>query len=528
MRPASVHQRWRRSDVSIRAWPGNIPRHPGASPSARADAPRMDGSGTQMKPMTAQEVMSLSRPAALPETEPDNHETSGHGFRQRILHAAGWSMAAYIAGYGLRLVASLIMTRLLVPEMFGVMAVATVVQVVTSMLCDVGLRQSVIQSRRGDQQIFLDTAWTLQIIRGVMIWVVCCAFAAAIAWGAAGGFFTHGSVYAAPDLPAIIAVIAFSSAILGFQSTKSMTSDRHLNQRRLAVVELASQAIGLTVAITCGYLTRSIWSFVLSALVAAAVNVALSHWYLPGLRNRLRLERASFVELIGFGRWILISSLFTVLASNGDRMLLAGWTDPTTLGMYVLAFNLVIMIEGGGGRLFWSVATAAFARIAHERPETIKAAYYRSRLPFDAVFVGSAGLLYGGGQAIVDLLYDHRYSAAGDILQILSFGLLLSRFGLVSALFLALGRPQNLGLISGAKTVSLFLAMPLAHHFFGIEGALWAISLHAVATLPIIYVLQGRHHLNNLAFEAAVLPFWLAGYALGAGGTIILDWLSTG
>lgn len=468
------------------------------------------------------------RPVPVQPAEPGSGETTGHGFRQRILKAAGWSMVAYVAGYGLRLISSLIMTRLLIPEMFGVMAVATVVMVVTSMLCDVGLRQSVIQSKRGDQQIFLDTAWTLQIIRGVIIWLICCAFAAAIAWGAATGFFADGSVYAAPDLPAIIAVIALTAVILGFQSTKSMTSDRHLSQRRLAVVELASQMFGLVVAVTFGYLTRSIWSFVLSTLAAAAVNVALSHWYLSGQHNRIRFERTSFVELIGFGRWILVSSLFTVLASNGDRILLAGWTDPTTLGLYVLAFNLVIMIEGGGGRLFWSVATAAFAKIAHERPETIKAAYYRSRLPFDVVFLGSAGLLYAGGQAIVDILYDHRYASAGEILQILSFSLLLSRFGLASALFLALGQPRNLGLISGVKTISLFVGTPLAHQFFGIEGALWAISLHALATLPIIYVLQGRHHLNNLTFEFAVLPFWLIGYVLGAAGSTMLGWLVAG
>lgn len=467
--------------------------------------------------------MLMAIPGDLPfkgsapsDNPPSAPETSGGLFRQRILQAAGWSMAAYVSGYGLRLLASLVMTRLLIPEMFGVMAVATVVQVVTAMLCDVGLRQAVIQSPRGDQQLFLDTAWSLQIVRGGVIWGICCAVALVIAWGAANGHFAPESVYAAPVLPAIIAAMAFSAVILGFQSTKSMTSDRHLNQRRPAEVELASQAIGLIVAIICGYFTRSIWSFVVSTLVAATMTVILSHVYLPGSRNRVRFERSSFIELMGFGRWILVSSLFTVLAANGDRIMLAGWTDPATLGIYVLAFNLVIMIEGGGGRLFWSVGTAAFSKIANERPATLKASYYRSRLPFDVFFVGGAGLLYGGGQAIVDMLYDHRYSEAGGILQILSFGLLLSRFGLSSALFLALGRPQNLGLISGIKTVTLFVAVPLAHHFFGFEGALWAISLHAFATLPAIYLLNRRHDLNNLGYEATVLLFWPAGYAIGS------------
>ncbi|UVK40222.1 oligosaccharide flippase family protein [Mesorhizobium sp. AR10] len=191
-------------------------------------------------------LFKRATPAAVQEPVPP--ETRG-GLRLRILQAAGWSMAAYVSGYGLRLLSSLIMTRLLVPEMFGVMAIATIVQVVAAMLCDVGLRQAVIQNKRGDEQIFLDTAWTLQIIRGVVIWAACSMCAFFVARAAENGWFSASSAYVAPDLPAIIAIMALSTVILGFQSTKSMSSDRHLNQRQLAVVELAAQAVGLVVAV---------------------------------------------------------------------------------------------------------------------------------------------------------------------------------------------------------------------------------------------------------------------------------------
>lgn len=463
-------------------------------------------------------------PKSVPKgvTAPETRDAS---FRVRVLRAVGWSMAAHVSGYGLRFIASLAMTRLLAPEMFGVMAVATVVQVVTAMLCDVGLRQAVIQSARGDSQDFLDTAWTMQIIRGGIIWVVCCLCALGIVWGVNAGLFEPGSVYADPVLPYIIVAMSLTAVILGFQSTKSMTSDRHLNQRQLAMVELVSQATALIVAFIIGYITGSIWSFVVSALAGALINVAMTHFYLPGARNHWRLDPSCFSELIGFGRWMFISSLFTVLAANGDRIMLAGWTDPVLLGLYVLAFNLIAMIDGAGGRLFWSVATAAFSKIASERPETMRAAYYRSRLPFDLVYVGCAGLLYGGGEAIIQVLYDSRYDEAGRILQILSFGLLLSRFGLTSALFLALGRPKYLGLIAGIKALALFIAAPLGHHLMGFEGALWAIALHGVAIVPVIFFLKWREGLNRFWFELAVLFFWPVGYAAGKLASLVLIWL---
>lgn len=459
-------------------------------------------------------VASERPPKRLDPLRPETGTAAGQ-LRSRILNAVGWSMLAYVSGYGLRLLASLIMTRLLVPEMFGVMAIATVVQVIASMLCDVGLRQAVIQNKRGDEQIFLDTAWTLQIIRGFAVWLACSACALVIASLASSGWFDGSSAYSAPQLPSIIVAMALSAVILGFQSTKSMSSDRHFNQRQLAIIEFAAQLVGLVIAVIIGYLTRSIWSFVIAHLVATAFTVGLSHWYLPGALNRLRMDPVCAGELLRFGRWILASSLFTVLAANGDRILLAGWIDPATLGLYVLAFNLVIMIEGGGGRLFWSVATPAFSKIANDRPDDIRAVYYRCRLPFDIVFVGCAGLLYGGGDAIIQLLYDDRYAQAGHILQVLSFSLLLTRFGLANSLFLAIGYPQNLSIINGIKTMALFLAVPTAHWLYGFEGALWAIALHGVVILPVIFILNRRHSLNNLGYELATLLLWPAGYLAG-------------
>ena len=432
-----------------------------------------------------------------------------------VLKAAGWSLMGYVGNYGLRLISSVIMTRLLVPEMFGVMAIAATVQVVSFMLCDVGLRQAIVRSPRGDQQVFLDTAWTLQILRGFVIWIVCSSCAVLIARGAALGWFAPESAYADPQLPSVIVALALSSIILGFQSTKAMSSDRHFNQRQLAIVELVAQSVGVAVSIALGYATLSIWSFVVGSLVSCLMTVVMSQWYLEGPTNRLRMERSSLLELSRFGRWILVSSAMTVLAANGDRLMLANWIDTTTFGVYVIALTFVLMIEGAGARLFGAVGTAAFSKIERERPESLRASYYRMRLPIDVVFIGSAGFLFGAADAIVAVLYDDRYVGAGPILQVLSVSLLLSRFGLVNSVYIAIGKPEYLGILNATKTASLFIMVPLANGLFGFGGALWAIALHALATLPVIFVLNHRHHLNVLWFEVAVLFIWPVGYLAG-------------
>src|SRR5581483_9669453 len=86
--------------------------------------------------------------------------------KQRVLNAGIWSFAAFAVSQVIRLGSSLLLTRLLVPEMFGVMAIAQMVMVGLQLFSDVGLKQTIIQSGRGSDPAFLNTAWVVQILRG--------------------------------------------------------------------------------------------------------------------------------------------------------------------------------------------------------------------------------------------------------------------------------------------------------------------------------------------------------------------------
>ena len=72
----------------------------------------------------------------------------------------------------IRFGSNLVMTRLLMPEAFGVMSIATTVMVGLAMFSDLGLRQFIVQSSRGNDPSYLNTAWAIQILRGALLWVV--------------------------------------------------------------------------------------------------------------------------------------------------------------------------------------------------------------------------------------------------------------------------------------------------------------------------------------------------------------------
>lgn len=428
------------------------------------------------------------------------------------MRAASWSFAGHASGQVLRLGSNLLMTRLLVPEMFGIMAIATMVAVILNMLSDLGLRQNIIQSRRGDDPRFLDTAFSLQVLRGIALWLVGLAVAGGLFLAGRAGMTPEQSVYSDPILPWVIAANAFSAVILGLQSTRIATLHREFDQRRLVQIELAGQVVGIAVMAVLGAATGSIWALVAGGLVAGLVTTLLSHVWLPGPRNRLAWDGAALGELIRFGKWAFVSSMFTVLAASGDRLLLGAFVDGDVLGLYAIAVLIVGAVEGALGRLFGAVSLPALSETARDKPERLREVYYRLRVPADTVLLYMAGVLFVGGQALIDLLYDPRYSAAGGMLQVLGLSLVTARYGVAYQIYLAVGEPRYMAILQIVRCVALFTLVPLCFHLGGLQWALWAIGLHGLAMVPFVHAFNARLRLNDYRWELAVLISLPLGY----------------
>ena len=414
------------------------------------------------------------------------------------------------------------MTRLLVPEMFGVMAIATMVTMVLALLSDIGLRQHIVQSRRGDDPAFLDTAWVVSIVRGGVLWLVALLLSIALYLADLGGMFPRKSVYSADVLPFVIAVSSLSALISGFQSTKMATAQRSFDQKRLTQIELIGQLAGLVVMIVVGVMSRSIWSLVAGGLVASLATAVLSHTWMSGHANRFRWEKNALRELIQFGKWIFVSSAVYVLAINGDRLLLGGFVDAHVLGLYAIATLIVGAIEGGLNKLFMAVSLPALSEIARNDPSKLREVYYKLCVPGDLLLLFLTGLLFAAGQLVIDLLYDPRYSAAGGMLQVLALSLFTVRYGVAQQVYLAVGIPRYLAVINVVRFVSLYALVPALYYLAGLQGAIWGVALHALATVPFIYLFNAKLGLNDFRLELMVMGALPAGFGCGYALNLLL------
>lgn len=441
--------------------------------------------------------------------------------RQRVFRAGGWSFAGYGLSQVIRLGSNLVMAHLLAPEMFGVIAISITVAVILTLLSDIGLQQNIVQSRRGDDPAFLDTAWVVQIVRGGILWLIALLLSIALYYANLRGVFPAKSVYASPVLPLIIAVSSFGVVISGFASTKMATAYRHFNQQRVVQIEVVAQLAALTVMITIGVASRSIWALVAGGLVASLMTMILSHVWINGPRNRFRCEKNALRELISFGKWILVSSAVYVFAVNGDRILLGGYVDAHTLGLYAIAILIVGSIEGILSRLFATVSLPTLSEVARNNPARLRDIYYKLRIPGDLLLLFLAGLLFAAGHLVIDLLYDSRYSAAGAMLQILALSLFAARFGVAHQIYLAVGMPRYLALINTVRFLSFFTLVPTLYYLAGVQAAIWGIALHGLATVPFVYYFNEKLGLNDFRRELMVLIALPIGFLCGNAITVL-------
>lgn len=451
----------------------------------------------------------------------------GPSLRARVVKAGAWSVVGYGFTYVFRLGSNLIMTRLLVPEAFGIMAVAGMIMAGLAMFSDFGVRPSVIQNRRGDEEKFLNTAWTIQALRGLGLFFAAIFISAIIAVSGRIGIVPAHSVYANDALPLVIAAFSVTSIIAGLESTKALQASRRLSIAPITQLEILAQLAGFAVMIVWALNDRSIWALIAGAISSSVARTTLTHVWLPGCRNRFEWDRSTYDEIMVLGKWVLYSSVLYFVASNGDRIFLGGVVDPATLGAYAIAYLIFSSIDQLLNKVVVDVSFPALTEVIRNDQARLKEIYYRFHMPLAGCACFCSGVLLVSGQEIVGLLYDARYQAAGWILQLLALALLVFPFRIASQAFLALGLANIYFQLSLCRLIGLAVLAPTGFFVYGFEGCVLGIALSYFSSVPLIAVYARRTGLLDIRKEARVLPAFFVGALVGFIVNAGITWLHT-
>lgn len=435
--------------------------------------------------------------------------------KKRVSTSTSWVFMGHLTSQVLRLSSNLIMTRLLVPDMFGVMALVTVFMIGITMFSDVGLQQNIVQSKKGEDQSYLNTAWSVQIFRGLLIFVIALLLSIGLLIAQKQNILPQGSVYADPVLPYVLAVMSFTAVLAGFNSVNLFVLNRKLLVGKITIIELFSQGIGMVVMVSVAWFWREIWVLVLAGLISATSQMLLSHHASLGKRCRFVIDKQHLNDIIHFGKWIFLGSILGFLLSQGDRLFLGAWLTPEMLGIYSIAFFMANAAREIMKKLAGSVFYPMLSEVFRENPEKIKSVYYRLRLRVDFVTMTAAGFLASTGSEIISLLYDERYLESGWMFQVLSISIVFIGFNMAAACLMARGDSKSHAIMMMVTVTVLFIGLPLAHNVFGLIGAIVFIGLLDMANIPTTLYMMKKAGILNIKREFLMLPMFFVAYFSG-------------
>jgi O-antigen/teichoic acid export membrane protein len=423
------------------------------------------------------------------------------------IRATFWTVMDYGSSMALRVVNSLVLTRLLMPESFGLMTLVSTLVVGISLFADIGMGPNVIQSPRGDDPVFLNTVWTLEVLRGLGIFVVCLL----LAWPLA-------LIYHEPRLISLIPALALSLVVSGFKSTNLLSMARHMGVRRVFALDLTTQLFGLLVTAGCALVYRSVWALVIGSILSGVYRLTLSHSRLviPGIRNSFCWDRESLRSLVHFGRWILLSTAFSFFAVQADRLILGKLISFSLLGVYGIAYSVSDIPRAVISAFSNRVGFPFIAKMAHLPIAAFRGLFLQYR--FRVLVAGAVVLclMVHVGGFLVTKMYDSRYHAASWMVTVLALGLWHTvMYSTTMPALLCLGKSRYQAIGNGAYFVAVFTAIPFAFRFYGMFGAVVAVAASDLAFYFVLVAAASREGVSTWKQDLQATGIFL--FLLGLG-----------
>ena len=430
-----------------------------------------------------------------------------------VVRSSIWTIGGYGLSQMLRLAGNILVSRLVLPEAFGLMAIVNILIQGLAMFSDVGIEPVLVQHRRGDEPRFYNTAWSVQVIRGLLLFV----FASLLAWPAA-------ELYDEPRLHYLLPIAASTTIIAGLNSTALFAVRRHMLLGRLTILELTAQFVGVVVMCVWAYYRPSVDALIGGIIAMSLVTFVGSHKLIPHYRNWFGWDPAAFHELFHFGKWVFVSTMITFCAMQIDRLMLGRLISINTLGVYSVALAIAQLPNMLLQALTGAVLYPLLSRFARSSTEELAVNLAKARDILLAIGLFAVTGIVLEAPTFFSLLYDERYAAAGPLAQLLAAGVWMAILSVTLERALqALGDSRSLAAYNFTKLIALVVAAPLGFYFFDLAGFIGGCTLAAVGGHLMLLRRLSEHGISSWRDDLRMTSLTLLATLFGLSLTHSVD-----
>lgn len=394
------------------------------------------------------------------------------GYKLQAFQGFSWHSLFKFSSTALVAIKLFVLARILTPTDFGLFSLVTIALGITEAFTETGINVILIQTKRSFKY-FLDTAWVIAILRGLVIAIIMIVLA-----------LLMNKFYQEPSLLPLITLASFVPLLKGFINPSIIIMQKEMKFWQDSIYRISLSIVEVTSAIILALIFHSVYVLVFSMIIAALFEVIISFVFFKQ-RPVFSFNQTRAEEIFSQSKWLNITAILSYLHENLDNLIIGKLTTTTSLGYY---HNAYAMANKPNYHLSQSVSHSTlpiFSKISHNK-RRLKTAYKDSTLYSMGLFslLSLPFLIYP--QIVVLFLGAEWQGSVVLIRPLILAGLLQAFSGLNYSYYYSLKKYKlinsHLFLITALMVMLLIYMIPK----FGLAGAGWAIFLSRLIALPVI------------------------------------------
>ncbi|HKB88217.1 MAG TPA: oligosaccharide flippase family protein [Patescibacteria group bacterium] len=395
------------------------------------------------------------------------------GYLKDTLKGITWMTALEAITKGVAIGKIAILARILSPSQFGSYGIALLVLGLLETLTETGINIFLIQEK-DDADNYLDSAWVVSIIRGVLIAML---IVLSIPWILK--FFNT------PHVGNLLYLVAGVALIRGFINPMEVFFQKKLEFMKVFMFQGVLYLTDAAAAVTLGILTHSESAMIISMIVAATLEVVLS-FVLFQARPKIKFEKEKFLRVVHSGKWVTGAGIFSYIFQNIDNVVVGKFLGTTNLGFYQQSYSISTLPVSGVNDIFNKVMFPVFVKMSNRIIE-LKYAFYKA---LGAIF--SFALIFGTiifffSSPIILIFLGPKWLVIEPVLKILAiFGVFKAILNTTYSLFLSLKMQKAIMLSELFGIIGMAIAIYPMVMKYGIVGAGYSTIIAVLCSFPVV------------------------------------------
>lgn len=429
----------------------------------------------------------------------DGRDTSG--FRTKVLRATFWSAVCLWGNRVFTLLFLAILARVLDPAAFGLVALSSVYIGFLTIFQEQGFGPSLIQ-RKDLNPDHLSTAFWMNLACSLVLLVITMLGAPLI-----------GRLFHEPRLPMIVRGLSPLLVISGLTCVQRAMLHRQLAFRTLALATIMGVLVGGVAGTVAALNGFGVWSLVCHQVVMRACESGLI-WWQSRWRPAFRWNRMCFLDLFGFGKYVVGSQLLSFVQVYAADMVIGLFLGLTAVGLFDVAHRCIRMILQMISGVVSRVSLPTFSRL-QEQPEHGRVLFLKATKQITLVSFPAFAAMAALAPEIVGTIFGEKWASAAPPMRALCFmGMIQSTCYLKRSLILGYGRAKWHFSLEVTTLILMLIAVFLAVRM-GIVAIAWAqVSVVFLSFLFLVFVAFRLVHLRATVYMRTISPALIASAAM--------------